>query len=653
MSPRQELRFIDILPLFTLQADVLANDVRAIYERRVNAVKMVHSGKTGAEVYKACGISNAEQTRLIKRFLDLDNAGVYWGDRALLPSARLKEYERRAPLRKMRSQQKGGASGMLGLALKKFPQAEKEIEDAVLGFHRNFNGQKFDIKFAAAKFRDAMKSSGATGDDWPFNQKGLGQRSIEKYINDLVRQDFFVASLTLGNHGVTHALLGTGTVGLISADVPFDIVQLDAYKVDKFCILRIETLPGIYTQRVLDRFWIVAAVEAVSDGILAARYVFSSEVTAIDVEGVLLDAVLGDWAPYDSITIPKLSYTEGGGMLGYAVPEAQGVIWGTLMLDNAMAHHANKIKHKFRRNVGCSINYGQLKRPERRSPVENAFKQIAKKIMHRVQSTTGSGPQQGRAATPETNAEKYEIYVDEAEMLLDVWLANYNCTPKQGANFSLSPIDIVRMHFDNTKREIAFPALPESKTSKVSLGHDVRYCIVRGSAEGGRAPHITLDKAHYTNKLLSENLSLVGCRIIVRIDPRDYRFLEAILETGEKLGVLKVLGYWSKTPHSITTRQQINRAYGDKAFELTRPDDIVLSYVDKLLRTPSKRNLLKVQKVKSEVIGRQVCSDWPEVPAPSEAEVTGGLDVIELKDPKGRAEIDDFFNLESGGVIDE
>ncbi len=653
MSSRQKLRCTDISPLFTVQAEVLADDVREIFERRVKAVKMVHRGRSGAEIYKSCGVSDGEQTRLINRFLDVDAAGVCWGDRALLPNARLKEYERRTPLKKMRSQQKGGASGMLAQTLKRFPQAAKEIEVAVLDFHRNFKGQKFDIMFMAAKFRAALKKAGASEEDWPFSQKRLGQRTIEKHLAKLVRQDFVVAALTLGSHGVTHAPLGTGVVGLVSADMPFDIIQLDAYKVDKFCILRIETQPGIYTQRVLDRFWMLAAVDAASDGVLAARYVFSSEVTAIDVEGVLLDAIIGDWTPCDNITIPKLKYTQGGGMLGYAVPEAQGAIWGTLMLDNAMAHHAGKIKHKFKRNGGCSINYGQLKRPERRSTIENTFKQVAQKIMHRVQSTTGSGPQQGRAATPEENAEKYEIYVDEAEMVLDVWLANFNCTPKQGANFSLSPIEIVRMHFDNAKRDVVFPKLPESKTSKVSLGHDVRYCVIRGSAEGGRAPHITLDKAHYTNKVMCSDLSLIGRRVIVRINPKDYRFVEAILDTGEKLGTLKVLGYWGKTLHSVTTRQQINRAYKDRAFELTRPDDIVLSYVDHLMLSPSKRNLLQVQKMKSDVLGRQVNAEWPEAPKPPEAEFKAGFEVIEPKGGSRRANIDDFFNVESGGVIDE
>jgi putative transposase len=542
---------------------------------------------------------------------------------------------------------------MLGHTLKNFPQAEKEIKDAVQDFHRTFNGQRFDIKFMAARFRAILKKAGVSEEDWPFSHKGLGQRAIEKYIVELVRQDFLVAASTLGRHGATHAPLGTGVVGLISPDLPFDIIQLDAYKVDKFCILRIETQPGIYTQRVLDRFWILAALEDVSNGVLAAKFVFNSEVTATDVEGVLLDAIIGDWAPYEDITIADLDYTEGGGMLGYAVPETQGIIWGTLMLDNAMAHHANKIKHKFRRNVGCSINYGQLNRPERRSTVENTFKQVATKIMHRVPSTTGSGPQQGRAATPEENAEKYEIYVDEAEMVLDVWLANYNCTPKQGANFSLSPIDILRMHFNNDKREVVFPQLPESKTNKVLLGHDVRYCVVRGSAEGGRAPHITLDKAQYTNKLLSSDLSLIGRRIVARINPKDYRFVDAILDTGESLGTLKVLGYWSKTAHSVTTRHQINRAYGDKAFELVRSDDIVLSYVDYLLLKPSKRNLLKVQEMKSEVLGRQVKTDWPNAPEAQEAEVRAGSELVESKHANRRAEIDDFFNVAPGGVIDE
>lgn len=221
--------------------------------------------------------------------------------------------------------------------------------------------------------------------------------------------------------------------------------------------------------------------------------------------------------------------------------------------------------------------------------------------MHRSPSTTGSGPGFGRATDAESNAEKYEIFVDEAECLLDVWLANLNVTPRSGSTFSMSPVELIRAHLNNYKVPIYLPAAREESLNKTKLSLDVEYCIVRGSAESGVAPHITIDKARYTNKVLSRSLELVGQRLLVKIDPKDLRQVEAILPNGQSLGCLSVLGYWSKTAHSRITRKLINRALRDRTLEITRKDDIVMSFVDNLLSKPNKRSLLEWQRMEREL----------------------------------------------------
>jgi len=162
------------------------------------------------------------------------------------------------------------------------------------------------------------------------------------------------------------------------------------------------------------------------------------------------------------------------------------------------------------------------------------------------------------------------------------------------------------------------------------------------------APHITIDKARYTNKVLSRSLELVGQRLLVKIDPKDLRQVEAILPNGQSLGCLSVLGYWSKTAHSRITRKLINRALRDRTLEITRKDDIVMSFVDNLLSKPNKRSLLEWQRMERELssLGQSSSGDDSESIERTAFQLTdGGVTKVEF--------LDDFFDQSAGGVADE
>jgi hypothetical protein len=580
--------------------------------------------------------------------MSIDASGTEFGDRALIPQSRIKPYNRDKSFSNKRTQQQGGLSGILRHTLEQYPGVKYEYEKFVLSYHAKFTGVRFDRRFLAAKFRDLLRKAGVQDDSWPFNESGLGLRSIEKYTNNIINSDFEIASRTLGVEGATHASLGTGIEGLISGALPFDIIQLDAYKVDKFCIVNTEPLPGVFVSRVIDRFWLLAVIEAETEGVMAARYVFSSEVRAQDVEDLLLEAFLGTWEPRKNV-----QYYPGSGMLSYIVPEAKNVLFGVLYLDNAMAHHANKIKKKLQETLGFSTNYGQLKRPERRSIIENTFKQTAHQFMQRLPSTTGSNPRNGRAKNPEGNAEKYNIFVNQAEDALDVWLANYNITPKLGKTFSLSPAEFLRAMIHNDKQKLMLPTASKDLISRASLLHDVEYCVVRGSAVGGIAPHITLDKAKYTSPVLANSAGLIGSKLLVKIFSKDFRTVEAFLPTGERLGVLTVLGYWRKTPHSRITRKAINRAHYARTFEIVRKDDIVLSYVDSLIGLRGKKNLLEFHRMtnemeKSENLDQQVINTAPLYEDVLDATVASGM-LMEV-DEKQSSEESVCLELNPGSV---
>jgi hypothetical protein len=80
---------------------------------------------------------------------------------------------------------------------------------------------------------------------------------------------------------------------------------------------------------------------------------------------------------------------------------------------------------------------------------------------------------------------------------------------------------------------------------------------VRGDPRTGRRPYVCVDGAVYSSAMLALRTSLIGCEILIDINPTDMRTLRASLPSGESLGLL-VCGSWAKEPHSRATRKAAN-----------------------------------------------------------------------------------------------
>lgn len=583
-----------------INIDLLSPDVRLVFLRRKKSMEMRISGKKAKEIFSVTGINPSEQTRLYKRFIQVEPDGMFVGEVALLPYRHITGYSRNNLSFEKRTQQKGGLSGILDLTLKIHPDVHDVFCKIVLRQgSKMYDGLKHDYKFLYAQFLNLLREYGVSESEWPFNIKSGGRVTISKYIHDIMEGNFIAASLTLGHKGKTHARLGSGKTALIQRALPFDVVQIDAYKMDGFFVLNIEPEESVFVTRTIDRFWLLVAVESKCDALLATKFVFGSEVTSQDVVDVISDAFMGDWEPMKDLTVPGLAYIKNSGMPGYIIPEAKEIVWGALYLDNAMSHHANIVINETRNHIGFAINHGQLGHPERREAVERFFKKLSMSILHRLPSSTGSNPLNGRSDAPEENAEKYNIYINEAEQLLDVWAASYNATPNGGANYGLSPLELMQQ-FMNSENYI-FPRVKSGELSHLVLNSRSTVCTVRGSIESGTRPYLQLDNARYTNELLSQSSGLIGKKIIVKVNPKDYRSVEAYYPDGNKLGVLYVLGHWSEIKHSISTRKLINKGIANKTFEYIAGDNLVNSFLKNLESRASKKNNLIYQRVTSEI----------------------------------------------------
>jgi hypothetical protein len=572
------------------------------YLSRLQAVELKLDGMTGPEIKIMTGICESELSRFLDRYTSITDEGLYWGQAALLPGARIGPNLRSKPLKPKRSEQQGGLSGALGYTLAKTPGLAEAFANEVLRKGRSHDhGSRFDKRHLCDVFYDLCKTKGIRDDEWPLNQPRGAPKTIYQLIDDILHSDFTKAARATGGlNALIHSKVGTGYEPFLADYDVYDFIEIDSYYVDAYFVLNISGDRRTKTKDVISRFWLIAAICKRSNAVLAIKFVFSSEIRSQDLFDLICEAYSGDWVPRKSLSVKDLKYNDDGGMPSYVFPELKYHTWGAVALDNAMQHHAKKIYDLALHSLGFAINYGPLKQPARRPNVERLFKRIASKVMHQLPSTTGSSPAEGngRVDSPEQAAVCYQVDVDEALEVMDVYTANYNGTPQGGKIKANSPLEILRDFI--YEKDVLHSYTAETYINTVSLGSLTSQARVTGSVKKGIRPRIKLDQAIYTNPQLANSPHLIGVKLLLKITPHDYRTVEAYLPDGIYLGVLTVEAAWREVAHSVTTRKLINRALGKKEFRLVSGQNPIIAWNKHLRGNSSTNNNRELKRLQLE-----------------------------------------------------
>ncbi|KMM77960.1 hypothetical protein [Pseudomonas deceptionensis] len=587
-----------------VDSSAMSEEDRELFLRRKKAIDMRLDGYTGREIREQTGISESELTRIFKRYTVILVEGVYLGEAGLVPYSRTSSNVRRKELPHKHTEAQGGLSGALSYTLGKYPKiAEKFVPEVFRKDFRFGHGSRYDKKHLCALFCNICKTEGVRADEWPLNQPRGASRTIRKYINEILESDFERAALATGGKlALTHSRAGTGRPPLFDNYDVFDLIEIDSYHVDAFFVLNITGDRRIKTNDVISRIWIIAAVCRRSNAVLAMKFVFSSEIRAQDLVDLICDAYTGCWTPRQQLHVSGLKYSDSAGMPGYSIPALKNHTWGAVCLDNAMQHHANQVYELALHAVGFGINFGPLKQPARRSKVEALFKRIASRVMHQIESTTGSSPESGRAESPEKAAIYYQIDVDDALEVMDVYTANYNSIPQGGLNKANSPLEVLLAYCND--RQTLLTTSSEAYLNSIALGSSTRTARVTGNMEKGIRPRIKLDQAIYTSPDLANSAGLIDTALTIRITPSDYRTVEAYLPSGIFFGVLTVEAAWRKIAHSVTTRRLVNRALYKREFEILEGENPLLAWRRHMRAHSSPANNRELQRLSVECRGQ-------------------------------------------------
>ncbi|WP_175692110.1 hypothetical protein [Burkholderia ambifaria] len=548
---------------------------------RIKAIEMLIAGRTYREILRVTGQYRSTILGLVRKCLEIADDGRIHGYRAVVPYAHVQPNARRRPIAVKRQEQRGGMSCALNATLERFPDLEEML---ITKLTRERNGVPVGHRptgMALVRlFHTVLRSRKVTPNEWPFNSKHQGRRSIEKYMRSLLRDSFSDAIKQDGNSDAKAlAATGKGFVPIIPCAEPFDVVEIDAYHVDAFLSVAFEAPDNTTTEVTLQRLWLLAAIDRMTTAILAYSIVYASEVTANDVSELIRKAIVETWKP-KTLTVP-LDYLPGSGLPSGVIPEAASAVWTLTMLDGALANLASKIHDVVRKSTGFVINWGPPGHFEHRPNVERTFNEIALNVFKRLPSTTGSDPKHGRAKGASEVASKFAILANEVEQLVDVHCAGHNATPGE-RNYFKSPLETMRQYLCGDSPKCMARTIPPGIAGKSQLALRRELVTVRGAVRSGRRPYIQLEHVRYTNSLLSDSEWLVGKQLVIYIDDSDLRQVWAFLASGREYGILVAQGKWGITKHNLTTRKAIYSLIYRRIIVLSQTNDPVIAYLDYL-----------------------------------------------------------------------
>lgn len=592
---------------------------RGVFAQRKMAVMMRLDGCPHNEITSKTGVGASETVRLCSRFNIKDEAGICLGETALIPGHRVKEYTRTKPLPDKRTEQKGGMAGAMGYFLKKYPVVKAVFIEKIFRLDIKVGkGTRYQKADLCRDFYKICENEGVTPEEWPLCNRRGANRTICSFIDAVLESNFDRAATAVGGStSAIHAAIGRGVESLISNIEVLDVLEIDSHYLDGRFVLNIKGDRRLTTEDIIDRFWLICARCRKSKAIFAARYVFASEVTALDVFQVICDAFTGNWTPLTKFSFEDLSYAPGAGMPGYVFPEVKNHCIAAIFFDNAMQHYANDVKDLCLSRLGIAIDYGALMLPSRRTNIEGLFEVISNRVLHSLSSTTGRHPFDGRSEDPDAAAVYYNINVDEALETLDCYIANFNATPTSGANKSNSPLQAIAAYLDD--KSLLKPVMPRLLAQLKGIGLITRKSRVQGNISKGIRPRIKLDRALYTSPEFSEMANLIGVTVIVKINPADYRRVTVYLDNGIEVGELQVEAAWREYKHSVETRKLINRAHDKKHFEIYAGQNPIAAYRHHLLTDRSTRNNLELKRLEQDLADSNISQILGDKQLPVEA----------------------------------
>ncbi|WP_281201413.1 hypothetical protein ACLBKW_09000 [Bacillus altitudinis] len=544
--------------------DHLDEEHKEIYLKRKQAVELYLEGNTSLrEIHNSTGISRKRIRMFTQRCLELDEHGNLWGFRALIPYKKTLEYKRKNFNSKC-------LAGVFELLLETYPS----IKDVIHDYSQKNNS--INYKTLHKKFLNACRSEGLTPIDYPFNTETMGYKALQRYIKKIKK-----------------TALSNNVENFYQSPIitrPFQRVQFDGHRIDAVIAITFKTPEGDEVVEIMNRIWLLVIIDVATRAILGFHLCLNKEYSANDVLYCIKNAVI----PRErrKLSIPGLKFSNRGNFPSEYLEEAKWGVWDEFLYDNAKANLSNIVRDRLTQIIGCSVNAGPVRVPERRGIIERFFRTLEDTGYHKLPTTTGSHPKDPLRKNAEQKAVKYRLTAEQLEEVTEVLIANYNATPNEGVN-NLTPLEVLEQRLS---RGMSVRKISEEKRNEVVFFHMKVERTIKGNKDKSRKPHINFEGVKYSNEILSRSYELIGTKLTLLINMEDLRTVQAFLPDGSEFGVFTAFGKWGVTPHDLKTRKMINKLRKRKMIHLLQEDDpidVLTQHLEKEARkNKNSRNTL-------------------------------------------------------------
>ncbi|MCT4618772.1 MAG: hypothetical protein N4A62_05225 [Marinisporobacter sp.] len=560
--------------------DNLPDKDKELFITRKKAVELYIIGeKTTNEIVEITGLHRNEIVRLVERCLYTDENGCIYGFTALIPYKRVVNYNRTS------IKDSNKYTGAFSLLLEEHPDIQRKIIDLYLNRSKEKIKEKSKkISYIYKEFLKACRKKGIVENEYPFNTDDKGRRSFYRYIKEIDNKYDSESIKRKGNEVARHYnSTGIGTRSNPEIIRPFERVEFDGHKIDAIFSITYRTLEGDEITETLSRLWLLVVIDVATRVILGYHICLNREYSSYDV----LQCIKSSIFPKEKIdfSISGLKYPDGGGYASLKIPETKWALWNEFCYDNAKANLALIVREKLTQVVGCSVNAGPVKMPERRSFVERFFRSLEEYGYHRLVNTTGSNPKDPKRDNPEKKAVEYKISTKHLKEITEVLIANYNETPHNGL-YGFTPLEIMEQRINRglvprtmaveQQEDIVFLSLRDKRT-------------IKGDKKAGKRPFIFYEGVQYRNDVLSRSPDLIGTKLTLLVNIDDLRVIKAFLPDGSEFGLLTAVGKWGIRSHSLQLRKIINKLKRDKKIHFNNNDDPIEIYHNYLVKN-SKEN---------------------------------------------------------------
>ncbi|MYM22149.1 hypothetical protein GTP46_05765 [Duganella sp. FT135W] len=556
LSPDQSLTEKWIVP----NIEDMSEEDKKRYNSYASAIKDYISGCPVSYIKSAYKINISHLQSQIWRAIELDDDGIPFGFRALIPNLHVKKLRRTKDLPVGSEATCGDCAG----AFKKLMDKEDLwgwLESRVLKLGPGPHPAKITALELQKELTKILTERGYLRTDYPFNTNRPAYSSIGRAIKQIKSNNFKEGVLAGSNEvAKTNFDVMSGKSKFFKGRRPFEEVECDEHKLHGIAGVNIiidGVLKTIPTPRavgivIIDKFTGIPLGATVHLGIEASESALIAAIrSAIVDEPVMLPN--GEPAP----SFRASDY----------LPEVKGAVWDVMHLDNAKIHVSNAYFEAEKR-LGCQTCFGPLRSWSARPNIESTFGNLVNQYFSATPSFTGAGSSHDGRSQPAQEAGNWYIDLPVLCKLFYSSLGAITLANSAGTLYERR-IDVIQNYVHGPTRPI-LRRLPPPTANTPEIGTSIEYATVKRRSE--QNPNFYINRnGKYTNQILAKRADLLGEKIIVHISP-NVRTLSAFLRNGKPLGELIADGVWGGFDHTSELRKAIEKDkdkkfghYGEKA----------------------------------------------------------------------------------------